>query len=134
METIEQLQAKRNGLAFRVVTTGLLGVEMADRLITSGVVATASQSDQRRETRLQTVSVALQCESPGLYDELYSPPDGKGFADVCSFIGKLSEAGVEVEVTAVDRPEVNISATRALALALGASSFRSRSYFPRSSM
>ena len=93
------------------------------------MVETASQGDLRRETRIKTVSVALQCENPMQYNKLYNPLAGKCFHDACSFIGTLADAGVKVGCTAVDRTEVNIAATRALALALGAASLRSRPCF-----
>ena len=40
------------------------------------------------------------------------------------------EAGVAVDVSAIERPDVDMAAVRALASALGADSFRPRPYFP----
>ena len=130
LETVRLLKARRNGLAFRIVTSGLAGSDAAETLIQSGLVATADQGDQRRETRIQTISVALQADNPNLYTKLVSPPAGLGFADTCGFISTLAEAGVEVECTAVEHPDVNIGATRQLAMALGATQLRVRSFFP----
>jgi hypothetical protein len=38
--------------------------------------------------------------------------------------------GLDVECTAVERPDVNVTAVRALALSLGAATFSSSPYFP----
>ena len=43
VETVALLKARRNGLAFRVVTSGLGGASWAAQLLGSGVVATAGQ-------------------------------------------------------------------------------------------
>ena len=61
-------------------------------------------------------------------NKLVQPTGARGFRDVCGFIVALAEAGIIVECTAVKRPEVDINATRKLALALGATTFRERSF------
>lgn len=34
--------------------------------------------------------------------------EGRGFRDVCAFIARLADAGVEVECTGVNRPDVEV--------------------------
>ena len=41
---------------------------------------------------------------------------------------RVAQAGVAVEVTAVDRPDVDVARVEALAMALGAKTFRTRSW------
>ena len=47
-----------------------------------------------------------------------------------AFARALVAEGVALEVTAVERPEVDLAACRALADSVGASAFRARSYHP----
>ena len=47
-----------------------------------------------------------------------------------AFARALAREGVSLEVTAVERPEVDLEACRALAESVGAQSFRTRSYHP----
>ena len=86
----------------------------------------------RRETRIQSISVALQAENPMVFAKLAAgevrrrscprpccparevvsrrarrqPAGQRGFSAVCGFVAALAEAGARVECTAVDRPEV----------------------------
>ena len=66
--------------------------------------------------------------NPEQYAELLAPRDARGFTDACAFVAQLAEAGVNVEVTAVARPDVNVAQVEALANGLGARSFRTRSW------
>jgi len=129
LETVALVASRQNGLAFRVNTNGLVGPEVVALLLASDVV-TKGDADARRETRVESLSVALPCHDPPSYQKIMEPEDGKGFGDVCSFIVTLAEAGVYIECTAVDRPDVDLKATEKLALSLGARSFRSRPYHP----
>lgn len=61
------------------------------------------------------------------YAELLRPCEGRGFEDACAFVRRAAQA-VEVEVTAVDRPDVDVAEVEALARSLGATSFRTRSW------
>lgn len=55
------------------------------------------------------------------------PCEGRGFEDACAFVRRASQAA-EVEVTAVDRPDVDVAEVEALARSLGAARFRTRSW------
>ena len=47
------------------------------------------------------------------------PPNGAaGFGQVCGFVAALAEGGAAVECTCVEHPDVDVAATRRLALAL----------------
>jgi len=135
LETVKIVKEQRNAIRFRINTNGLYGSDatscVVSKLIHSGVVVTNDQ-DQRRDSRIDCISVALMCDNPKAYDDIMKPQikGGKAFGDVCNFICQLAEAGVNVECTAVDRPGVNITNTKNLALSLGARSFRTRSFFP----
>jgi hypothetical protein len=128
LETVRLVAEKRNGLSFRLNTLGLCDDCDIELLLKSEVVERADMGDRRRETRISCVSVFLPAASPAKYDELLAPSDGRGFRDVCGFVARLSEAGVNVECTAVDRPDVSVPEIERLALGLGARSFRTRSW------
>lgn len=55
-------------------------------------------------------------------------PKGASFATVCNFISSLADAGIPVTATVVDLPGASVGATRQLAMALGATSFKVRSW------
>ena len=80
------------------------------------------------ESRLASISVFLPAAEPAKYAELLRPHEGRGFADVCSFVAQAAEAGIDIECTAVARPDVNVAEVEALAMALGARRFRTRSW------
>ena len=155
LETVRLVAARRNGLPFRVNTLGLcdedalkllLECEVLERLdLRSRVRSRPStshfdlafdlerldQGDRRRETRIACVSVFLPAATPSKYDELLAPRrarGGRGFRDVCSFVARLTEAGVNVECTAVARPDVNVAEIETRVRSLGARSFRTRSW------
>jgi hypothetical protein len=128
LETVHLVAEKRNGLSFRLNTLGLCDDADIELLLQSEVVERVDQGDRRRETRISCVSVFLPAASPAKYDELLAPSDRRGFRDVCGFIARLSEAGVNVECTAVARPDVSVPEIERLALGLGARSFRTRSW------
>eukprot|EP00624_Nannochloropsis_granulata_P006684 evm.model.NODE_50782_length_17496_cov_38.867569.3 len=54
--------------------------------------------------------------------------EGEALGEVLTFVKECVEAGVKTQVTAVDRPDVDIEAVRALAKGMGAD-FRVRPYF-----
>lgn len=129
LDTVATLSERRNGVAFRLNTMGLCDQSVLDKLLSSSAMCT-NDEDRRRETIISTVSVFLPANDPRTYDELIQPQCDRGFADVCGFIAQLAEAGVNVECTAVDRPDVRVAEIEKLVLGLGARSFRTRPYFP----
>ena len=128
LETVRLVAARRNGLPFRLNTLGLCDEEALKLLLECEVLERLDQGDRRRETRVACVSVFLPAASPSKYDELLAPRGGRGFRDVCGFVARLAEAGVNVECTAVARPDVNVAEIETLARSLGARSFRTRSW------
>lgn len=115
LQSVRLIKEKRHGVQTRITTNGLFPPGVAADLGEAGV---------------NRVTIQLMSADPQQYQRLLEPEDGKGLGVVCAFIEKLVEVGVEVEVTAVQRPEVNIGDVRALAMALGAVSFRARSFHP----
>jgi len=94
-----------------------------------------------RDNGVDAVSVALMTHDPVQYRELMNPHLSGGEEDdvmtahdrVCQFLETaLKVDGLQVEATAVDRPDVDKSKTEELAASLGLSSgsFRWRTYFP----
>ena len=63
-------------------------------------------------------------------DELSAIGDisGASFGTACEFIAALAEAGVETTVTAVASPDASPGAVRDLGTALGAVSFKERTF------
>ena len=103
--------------------SGLVDSRTANQLLSSAAVSSSHIS-----TRIAAVSVFLPAATSQQYAELLQPVPGRGFADAVSFVGRAAAAGVNVEVTAVDRPDVDVREVEALALRLGAQSFRTRSW------
>ena len=103
------------GAALRVTTLGIARGADVDALLASAAL-------------VDTVSVFLPAATSQQYAELLQPIEGRGFADACVFVSRAAAAGVSVEVTAVDRPDVDVREVEALALRLGAQSFRTRSW------
>ena len=65
------------------------------------------------------VSIALMTADPTQYDQLMNPSQEKGHDKVRQFIQNSIEIGLEVEATAVDRDDVDKTATQELAKSLG---------------
>lgn len=59
-----------------------------------------------------------------------APTNGKGFPDVCNFVVSAAEAGMDVTCAAVETPGVKMNDVRQLAASLGATTFKTRPYFP----
>ena len=91
---------------------------------------------QMKEAGVSGVSVALMTASPDLYDELMMPCLSDTISTpahemVCNFIVSALDVGLGVEVTGVDRADVDKAATEELAKTLGvADPVRWRPYFP----
>jgi len=135
VDTVRRVAQRRNGIAFRLNTLGLCAPNDIDFLLSStDIVARRSDDndsdDQRRETRIATVSVFLPAANPTQYAALLQPKGPFGFSDVCSFVVRLAEAGVNVECTTVARPDIKVAEVEALAMSLGATSFRTRKWIP----
>ena len=123
VDTVRRVSEKRDKIAFRLNTLGLVDSKTANQLLSSAAV-----SSSRISTRIAAVSVFLPAATSQQYAELLQPIEGRGFADACVFVSRAAAAGVNVEVTAVDRPDVDVREVEALALRLGAQSFRTRSW------
>jgi len=105
------------------------------RVTTNGLVATDDCAAALHTAGVDAVSVALMTHDPTLYDELMQPPQSsrewQAHARVCSFVQQAVKVGMKVEITAVDREEVNKPKTEALAASLGVQApVRWRSYYP----
>ncbi len=96
------------------------------RLNTLGVGATDAIFDALK--LVETVSIFLPAAEASKYDELLRPREPGAFDDACAFVRRAAAAGAHVEVTAVDRPDVDVAAVEALATSLGAAQFRTRSW------
>jgi hypothetical protein len=94
---------------FRLVTNGLLQQESVDNLLCS----IRTDEPNRRRSKLDSVSVALMTNDADEYDNLMLPQishwsGGKrAYAIVQDFIRSVLAEGIEVEATAVSRPEVD---------------------------
>ena len=95
------------------------------RLNTLGVGATDAIFDALG--LVETVSVFLPAADATKYDELLQPREPGAFEDACAFVRRASAVS-NVEVTAVDRPDVAVADVEALAGRLGATDFRTRSW------
>ena len=91
---------------------------------------------QMKEAGVSAVSVALMTASADQYEELMMPCLSDTISRpahemVCDFIVSALDVGLDVEVTAVDRVEVDKAATEKLAKSLGVTDpVRWRPYFP----
>lgn len=63
---------RRNSIAFRVNTLGLCDSTVVDKLLSFDKLA-IGDADQRRETRIATVSVFLPANNPADYDRIMQP-------------------------------------------------------------
>eukprot|EP00592_Proboscia_alata_P013082 CAMPEP_0194388636 /NCGR_PEP_ID=MMETSP0174-20130528/99639_1 /TAXON_ID=216777 /ORGANISM="Proboscia alata, Strain PI-D3" /LENGTH=212 /DNA_ID=CAMNT_0039180117 /DNA_START=343 /DNA_END=981 /DNA_ORIENTATION=- len=141
-----------NQIPIRVVTNGLtyaipeyyIGESCVDPIL------------QMKDAGVTSLSVALMTASPSQYDDLMKPVEltrlknkiqlkwrsnSKEYLQneavrahdlVCEFIHSAVLAGFDVEVTGVDRPDVDKFKAEALALHLGVTKqFRWRPYFPK---
>ena len=125
LSTVDLVASSRSqrGLAsvpFRLNTLGLCDASTTERLLASSAFHVGHGIAQ--------TSVFLPSANPTKYAEMLQPHGDFGCDDVCRFISAVAAAGHEVEVTAVDRPDVDIDELELLAHELGASSFRTRSW------
>lgn len=78
------------------------------RLTTNGLVGSPeSVVEQLKAGGVASLSVALMTADPAQYEELMTPIVPSGHGRVCDFIEHAVNAGLEVETTGVDRPDVD---------------------------
>jgi cyclic pyranopterin phosphate synthase len=82
-----------------------------------------------RDAGVSSVSVSLNGHDEASYAENCRPTCGGGFAAVLDFVKKAKMAGLDVEVSAVRMPEVDVEKVRAVAELLGVP-LRVRDYIP----
>jgi len=128
LDTVALVKERRNGISFRLNTLGLCESSITETLISSDIVS-KGDADHRRDTRISKVSVFLPASDPQKYNDLIGPNSKQGFQQVCGFVAQLADAGIHVECTAVDRPDVRVAEIEKLCRGLGAIDFRVRSYF-----
>jgi cyclic pyranopterin phosphate synthase len=86
-------------------------------------------AEELRDAGVSRVSVSLNGHDEERYAENCRPEFAGGFAAVLEFVKKAKTAGLEVEVSAVRMPEVNMEKVRAVAESLGVP-LRVRDYIP----
>jgi cyclic pyranopterin phosphate synthase len=86
-------------------------------------------AEELRDAGVSKVSVSLNGHDEASYAENCRPTFDGGFAAVLEFVKKAKEAGLDVEVSAVRMPEVNIEKVRAVVESLGVP-LRVRDYIP----
>ena len=82
-----------------------------------------------RDAGVDKVSVSLNAPNKGKYNQICKPVFEDAYENVFGFIKKAKEAGLEIEVTAVTIPEIEISKVEKLAEKLGVK-FSVREYIP----
>eukprot|EP00240_Pyramimonas_obovata_P007017 CAMPEP_0118924704 /NCGR_PEP_ID=MMETSP1169-20130426/2719_1 /TAXON_ID=36882 /ORGANISM="Pyramimonas obovata, Strain CCMP722" /LENGTH=173 /DNA_ID=CAMNT_0006865835 /DNA_START=191 /DNA_END=712 /DNA_ORIENTATION=+ len=118
-ESAQLIKAKRHGVGLRINSNGLVPATECGRI-----------AAELMSCGIKKASVSLTTADPKQYMQLMQPTNGCTHSDVCTFVTLLAESGLQVTCTAVEHPEVDISATRSLAIALGAVDFTARSYHP----
>lgn len=105
------------------------------RLTTNGLVPSSFGLPQKLwDSGVSSISVGLMTWNASQYNDLVKPLQGtEGFETVCNFIQDAASINgdLEIETTAVDRPDVDKAKTEALAASLGVTNpVRWRPYFP----
>jgi organic radical activating enzyme len=105
------------------------------RLTTNGLICNEQIMTQLlHDANFHSVSVALMTHDPDQYDEIMKPlldvsSSLRAHEHVCEFIHEALAAGLSVETTGVERPDVDKIQTEGLAASLGVTKpFRWRSY------
>jgi cyclic pyranopterin phosphate synthase len=86
-------------------------------------------SEELRAAGVSSVSVSLNGHDEASYAENCRPICGGGFAAVLDFVKKAKVARLDVEISAVRMPEVDVEKVRAVAESLGVP-LRVREYIP----
>jgi pyruvate-formate lyase-activating enzyme len=103
------------------------------RLTSNGLVSSPkSVVEQLKACGIASLSVALMTADPAQYEELMAPiGPSSGHSQVCHFIEHAINAGLEVETTGVDRPDVDKAMAEELSRSLKVlTPIRWRPYFP----
>jgi molybdenum cofactor biosynthesis enzyme MoaA len=101
------------------------------RVTTNGLIP-STYAVQMKDNGIQTVSVALMTADPTQYIQLMKPADSSLQVHyiVCEFIQQAVRCNLQVEVTGVDRSDVDKEATEKLVMSLGVqNAVRWRPYF-----
>lgn len=85
--------------------------------------------EELRKAGVSRLSVSLNAHDSHTYRAVCKPRFDNAFQNVLDFIRKAKEVGIEVEVTAVQIPEINIRKMREMVNMLGVK-FRLRRYIP----
>jgi molybdenum cofactor biosynthesis enzyme MoaA len=90
------------------------------RVTTNGLVP-STYAVQMKDSGVQTVSVALMTADPMQYNQLMKPADAflQAHDIVCEFIQQAVHSDLQVQVTGVDRSDVDKEATEKLVMSLG---------------
>lgn len=99
----------------RLNTIGLARLVYPDRDVAAELASTG----------LDSVSVSLVAHNPEVYNQLCRPVLSKAYRAVLKFSEDCRDAGIDVELTVVELPEVDIEACRSIAQRIGAA-FRAR--------
>jgi cyclic pyranopterin phosphate synthase len=86
-------------------------------------------AEELRAAGVSSVSVSLNGHDEASYAENCRPEFSGGFAAVLEFVKKAKKTGLDVEVSAVSMPEVNMDKVRTVAESLGVP-LRIRDYVP----
>ena len=115
----------------RLTTNGLLADETT-KTNNDADTQSVPSVQELQSTGIRSVSVSLMTADPGQYVDWMEPvrPD-HNLDTVCSFIRDAVEADLAVELTGVDRPDVDKQKAEELSASLGVKgSIRWRPYFP----
>ncbi|UCE43852.1 MAG: radical SAM protein [Candidatus Bathyarchaeota archaeon] len=82
-----------------------------------------------REARVDRVSVSLNAQDEGTYNRVCRPKFQGAFEKIFEFVEKAKEAGLEIEITVVRIPEVDVREVREIAKRREVE-FRVREYLP----
>lgn len=82
-----------------------------------------------KKAGIDAVSVSLNCHNEETYCQVCNPSLKNAYKSVLNFIKRAKEEKIEVEITCVRIPEINVSKIHDLALQLGVK-FRIREYVP----
>lgn len=139
-DVVSQHSSSGSRSSIRITTNGLLDWDNTQRLLQA---CSRGTYHTNALTKIPiTFSVALMTHDPDQYDELMQPcrvlannDEGnhsvRPHDQVQNFIRAVVAAGMEVETTAVDRPDVNKERTNRLSVDLGvADPVRWRIYYP----
>ena len=132
------IHERRHGVPLRLVTTMLpadvggaddVAQRIADARISDVTINLCAENPKAFQTCTDALVEQYTLENPNEAKHAVPVPTD-AFANICALIEALSTRGVAVECCAVEAPGASTANTRALAEALGATSFRTRSYHP----